>query len=97
MTPVLPAFAGGVPEAIRRLYPEAKFTRHGNWGGFDQTHCCVLMVSPVKTGKSTIISNLLLNPAFYGPSSQISGPIAHRLTIRLHFGLNSRLWKSGFA
>ena len=46
MTPALPAFAGGVPEAIRRLYPEAKFTRHGNWGGFDQTHCCVLMVSP---------------------------------------------------
>ena len=27
---------------------------------------CVLMVSPVKTGKSTIISNLLLNEAFYG-------------------------------
>jgi hypothetical protein len=26
----------------------------------------VLMVSPVKTGKSTIISNLLLNPNFYG-------------------------------
>ena len=32
-----------------------------------QPPTCVLMVSPVKTGKSTIISNLLLNPAFYGP------------------------------
>jgi hypothetical protein len=32
-----------------------------------QPPACVLMVSPVKTGKSTIISNLLLNPAFYGP------------------------------
>ena len=31
-----------------------------------QPPACVLMVSPVKTGKSTIISNLLLNEAFYG-------------------------------
>jgi hypothetical protein len=27
----------------------------------------VMMISPVKTGKSTIISNLLLNDNFYGP------------------------------
>lgn len=27
--------------------------------------CCVLLVSPVRTGKSTMISNLLLNPHFY--------------------------------
>ena len=32
-----------------------------------QPPACVLMVSPVKTGKSTIISNLLLNDKFYGP------------------------------
>eukprot|EP01046_Picozoa_sp_COSAG06_P049061 COSAG06_NODE_7469_length_2493_cov_11.414369_1_plen_141_part_00 len=31
-----------------------------------QPPACVLMVSPVKTGKSTIISNLLLNEHFYG-------------------------------
>ena len=31
-----------------------------------QPPACVLMVSPVKTGKSTIISNLLLNEGFYG-------------------------------
>ena len=31
-----------------------------------QPPACVLMVSPVKTGKSTIISNLLLNENFYG-------------------------------
>ena len=46
MTPVLPAFAGGVPEALQAMHPEASFTRHGNWGGFAKEHCCVLMVAP---------------------------------------------------
>ena len=32
-----------------------------------ETPALVLMISPVKTGKSTIISNLLLNDNFYGP------------------------------
>jgi len=34
MTPVLPAFAGHVPEAIKTRYPQAKITRLGQWGGF---------------------------------------------------------------
>ncbi|MDB4339416.1 hypothetical protein N9995_00270 [bacterium] len=46
MTPVLPAFAGGVPEAMQEVHPNAKFTRHGNWGGFAPENCCVLMVAP---------------------------------------------------
>eukprot|EP00960_Hanusia_phi_P001189 32714-Hanusia_phi.AAC.1 len=46
MVPVLPAFAGGVPEGMKSLFPEAKFTRHGNWGGFSEEHCCVMMVDP---------------------------------------------------
>jgi len=32
-----------------------------------QPPACVLLCSPIRTGKSTLISNLLLNPAFYGP------------------------------
>ena len=34
MTPVLPAFAGHVPEALVRFYPKAKISRMSSWGGF---------------------------------------------------------------
>jgi len=48
---------------------------------------CLLMVSPVKTGKSTIISNLLLNDNFYGQDyfdevNIISNTIANDSTSR---------------
>lgn len=34
MRPVLPAFAGHVPEVLKRLYPEAKISKLSSWGGF---------------------------------------------------------------
>ena len=34
MRPVLPAFAGHVPEALKRLFPEARISRMSSWGGF---------------------------------------------------------------
>lgn len=34
MTPVLPAFAGHVPEVLKTKYPDAKISSLGNWGGF---------------------------------------------------------------
>lgn len=34
MTPVLPAFGGHVPQAIRKIYPDAHITRMSSWGGF---------------------------------------------------------------
>ena len=34
MRPVLPAFAGHVPEALKRIFPEAKISRMSSWGGF---------------------------------------------------------------
>jgi alpha-N-acetylglucosaminidase len=38
MKPVLPAFAGHVPEAIKIKYPGAKITSLGEWGDFDKKH-----------------------------------------------------------
>jgi len=34
MTPVLPAFAGHVPAALKKAQPNAKINRLGHWGGF---------------------------------------------------------------
>lgn len=39
MIPVLPAFAGHVPAAIKRLYPNVKVSRLGDWGHFNTTYC----------------------------------------------------------
>ncbi len=55
----------------------------GHGGG-----ACLLMISPVKTGKSTIISNLLLNKDFYDAQERfdsthvISNTIANDVTSR---------------
>ena len=35
MKPVLPAFAGHVPEVIKSKFPQSKITSLGDWGGFD--------------------------------------------------------------
>lgn len=40
MTPVLPAFAGHVPQELQRLYPEAHITRVSYWGGFADEYRC---------------------------------------------------------
>ena len=59
MTPVLPAFSGGVPDALQDKFPTAEFHRHGNWGGFEKEYCCLLTVSPqnplfTKIGKAFV-------------------------------------------
>lgn len=40
MTPILPAFAGHVPQELKRLYPDAKITRVSRWGGFADRYRC---------------------------------------------------------
>ncbi len=38
MIPVLPAFAGHVPEILQSKYPKAKITSLGEWGDFDKKY-----------------------------------------------------------
>lgn len=38
MKPVLPAFAGHVPEVLRTIYPSAKITSLGEWSDFDKEY-----------------------------------------------------------
>jgi len=38
MTPVLSMFAGHVPPAIRKYYPDAQITEAADWGGFEEKY-----------------------------------------------------------
>lgn len=40
MHPVLPAFAGHVPEKLKLIYPQAKITKLSAWGGFSDQYAC---------------------------------------------------------
>lgn len=46
MHPVLPGFAGHVPDALQRIYPNASFTRTSDWAGFDNQYSGVLFLEP---------------------------------------------------
>ena len=70
MQPVLPAFAGGVPDEMEDLFPRANFSRNGNWGNFGK-YAHVLLLSPTDSlfeniGKS-FMRNLL---EVYGANSR---------------------------
>lgn len=43
MRPVLPGFAGHVPAALRRLYPDAALTTVSQWGGFPDEYRCTYL------------------------------------------------------
>uniref|UniRef100_UPI00398F5DB5 alpha-N-acetylglucosaminidase n=1 Tax=Pristiophorus japonicus TaxID=55135 RepID=UPI00398F5DB5 len=40
MSPILPAFAGFVPDTIRRLFPKENITRLGSWGHLNCSYSC---------------------------------------------------------
>lgn len=40
MKPVLPAFAGHVPQELARVYPDAKITKLGAWSGYSDQYAC---------------------------------------------------------
>ncbi|KAK4887646.1 hypothetical protein RN001_003917 [Aquatica leii] len=44
--PVLPAFAGHVPRAFERLFPDAKLSSTPKWNKFNDTYCCPYLLEP---------------------------------------------------
>lgn len=45
--PVLPAFAGHVPRAFARLFPNAKMTKIDSWNKFEDRFCCPYLLDPM--------------------------------------------------
>ena len=43
MRPVLPAFSGHVPAALKRVYPDIKTSRVSEWGGFADKYRCTFL------------------------------------------------------
>nr|GEU92850.1 hypothetical protein [Tanacetum cinerariifolium] len=74
MTPVLPAFSGNVPAALKKVYPSAKITRLGNWFTVDSNPrwCCTYLLDAtdplfIEIGKAFIEQQV----EEYGRSSHI--------------------------
>ncbi|XP_060531766.1 alpha-N-acetylglucosaminidase [Cylas formicarius] len=48
ITPVLPAFAGHLPRAFKRIYPNATMTKMDVWNDFNDTYCCPYFLDPTE-------------------------------------------------
>jgi alpha-N-acetylglucosaminidase len=46
MTPVLTGFAGHVPDALRRVHPDANISAASDWGGLGCNFSCVALLEP---------------------------------------------------
>ena len=53
MKPVLPAFAGHVPGALKRIFPEANIQNLGKWAGFGEEYRCHFL-NPEEASFATI-------------------------------------------
>ncbi|XP_051133048.1 alpha-N-acetylglucosaminidase-like [Andrographis paniculata] len=74
MNPVLPAFSGNVPAALKSIYPTAKITHLGNWFtvGSDPRWCCTYLLDAtdplfIEIGRAFILQQL----KEYGRTSHI--------------------------
>lgn len=45
--PILPAFAGHVPRAFERLFPQANMTKMNTWNRFVDRYCCPYLLDPM--------------------------------------------------
>ncbi|KVI06376.1 Alpha-N-acetylglucosaminidase, partial [Cynara cardunculus var. scolymus] len=88
MTPVLPAFSGNVPAALKNVYPSAKITHLGNWFTVDSNPkwCCTYLLDAsdplfIEIGKAFIQQQI----KEYGRSSHIYNcfPFSHSFYLSL--------------
>ena len=51
MRPILPAFAGHIPAALKRIYPHIKTSQVSEWGGFSDKYRCTFLnpMDPIYT------------------------------------------------
>lgn len=54
MLPILPGFAGFVPDGIKRIYPTANLTKSADWAGFPHQYTNVYFLSPLDSLYKTI-------------------------------------------
>ena len=66
MRPVLPAFAGHVPEGLARLYPDAPIDTLGKWAGYPDEYRC-LFLDPLSDLYARIQKEFIsLEKSYYG-------------------------------
>ncbi|KAH8297970.1 hypothetical protein KR018_003236 [Drosophila ironensis] len=85
MSVALPAFAGHVPRALKRLQPNATYTDVQRWNHFPDRYCCGLFVEPTEPLFSRIATSFLSRVvARYGsnhiyfcdPFNELEPPVA---------------------
>nr|NP_001260251.1 N-acetyl-alpha-glucosaminidase, isoform B [Drosophila melanogaster]NP_652045.1 N-acetyl-alpha-glucosaminidase, isoform A [Drosophila melanogaster]AAF52672.2 N-acetyl-alpha-glucosaminidase, isoform A [Drosophila melanogaster]AAL13967.1 LP03571p [Drosophila melanogaster]AGB92787.1 N-acetyl-alpha-glucosaminidase, isoform B [Drosophila melanogaster] len=85
MSVALPAFAGHVPRALKRLNPESTFMEVQRWNQFPDRYCCGLFVEPTENLFKEIASRFLHNIItkygsnhifFCDPFNELEPPVA---------------------
>lgn len=91
MRPVLPGFAGHVPGALKRIYPDLQTTTVSEWGGFSDDYRCTYL-SPADSLFAVIQKEYLTEQtALYGtdhiygidPFNEVSPPTWNPDSLRL--------------
>ncbi|KAH8249639.1 hypothetical protein KR032_011040 [Drosophila birchii] len=85
MSVALPAFAGHVPRALKRLHPNTTFAEVQRWNSFPDRYCCGLFVEPTEPLFQQIANSFLSRVvATYGsnhiffcdPFNELEPPVA---------------------
>ena len=71
MTPVLPGFAGHVPAALERVFPNASFSHTADWCGFNATFGSVTLLEP--TDPTFVVVGSAINKAILAAFGDPSG------------------------